>query len=292
MGLLDGKRVVITGAGRGLGRAHALFMAKEGASLVVNDIDLAEAEGVAAEIAAAGETAAPNGDDVAQWDGARRIVEQCVEAYGEVDVVVSNAAIYRVTPIWEITEREVDQIVGANLKGTVNLTRHALERMAPRRSGCIVNVSSGTQAGNGDAAVYSATKGGVASFTYSCAIALAPLGIRVNAVSPFAETRMWREGRGAAPTPASGPGPEKVSPLVAFLASDEAWYVTGQVIRMMGDVISLYSHPTPMYLSERPGGWTVEALRAEFKRTIGDKLEPVGSGVTDYAYYDGVGRAT
>ena len=159
MGVLEGKAVIVTGAGRGLGRAYAMAMAAEGARVLVNDIDVEEAEGVAREIREAGGEAAADGGSVARWDEARGVVEHCVEEYGGLDVLVNNAGLYRVAPIWEATEEELDAIIAVNVKGVFAMGRHAAEAMIPQRRGCILNVTSGAQAGLEGRSIYSASKG-------------------------------------------------------------------------------------------------------------------------------------
>ncbi len=284
MSVLDGKSVIVTGSGRGLGRAYATAMAKEGARLVINDIDVAEAEKTAADIKALGGTAVANTDDVASWDGARHLVEQCVKDFGGIDVLVNNAGVLYAVPFTEATEEQINVTLAVNLKGTLNVARHAVDHMVPRRSGCIINVSSGSQSGLLLRAVYGASKGGVSSFTYNLAMELAPYNIRVNAISPLAHTRMWD-----APEARRFPA-DKVAPVVVFLASDDASYVTGQVVRLEGDTLGLFSHPEPVHPVILKSGWTLEDLRKYFRGTLGRRLQPVGLRAKGYEYYQGMGK--
>lgn len=284
MGVLDGKAVIVTGSGRGLGRAYATAMAREGARLVINDIDIAEAERTAQEIRAQGGTAVPNGEDVASWNGARRLVEHCVKEFGGIDVLVNNAGVLYAVPFTEATEEQINTTIAVNLKGTLNVARHAVDHMVPRRRGCIINVSSGSQSGLLLRSVYGASKGGVSSFTYNLAMELAPHGIRVNAISPLAHTRMWD-----APEARRFPA-DKVAPLVVFLASDDASYVTGQVVRLEGDTLGLFSHPEPVHPVILKGGWTLDDLRKHFRGTPGRRLLPVGLRARGYEYYQGLGK--
>ena len=289
MGLLDGKRVVVTGGGRGLGRAYALALAREGARLVVNDVDADESQAVANEISAQGGEALASDDDVADWDAARRLVERCVDHFGGIDTLVNNAGVYAVAPVLEATEQDFDRIISVNLKGTFNMTRHAVGPMVRQKAGCVINVTSGAQTGLLDRSIYGASKGGIASFTYAWALELAPYGIRVNAVSPLARTRMSDiSDAGGQPTRAQS-RPENVAPLVVFLASDDASSITGQVVRLDGNALSIVSHPRPVRPAVRDEGWSVEALCASFMDTLGGHLEPVGQLAERYEYAEGLG---
>ncbi len=289
MGVLEGKAVIVTGSGRGLGRAYAMAMAAEGARLLVNDVDVEEAEGVAQEIREGGGTAAADGGSVARWDEARGVVEHCVDEYGALDVLVNNAGLYRVAPIWEAQEEELDAIIGVNVKGVFAMARHAVNVMIPQGQGCIINVSSGAQAGLEGRSMYSASKAGVAGLTYAMALDLARHGIRVNGVSPLARTRMSDMSiAGGYPTSAEVP-PENIAPLVVFLASDAAANVTGQIVRLQGNTLSLFSHPKPVHPAINADGWDVRALEEFFASTLGRHLEPIGIGAETYAFYDGVG---
>ncbi|MBI3742838.1 MAG: SDR family NAD(P)-dependent oxidoreductase [Chloroflexi bacterium] len=290
MGLLDNKRIVVTGAGRGLGRAYAMAMAAEGAKVVVNDVDAAEAEKVVGEIAERGGKAIPNADSVADWRGAGRLIAQCVEAFGGIDCLVNNAGIHHNLPIWQETTESLDQMLAVNVRGTFNPTRHALDHMMPQRHGCIINVTSGSQSGILSQSVYGASKGAVASFTYNWAMELAAYNIRVNAISPMAATRMADNSRAkgfASPTFPQWP-PEHVAPIAVFLASDDAANVTGQIVRLEGDTLSLLSHPKMIAPAVFPGGWTVADIRKHFHSTLGQRLEPVGLRAKTYQYYDGL----
>ena len=262
MGALEGKAVIVTGAGRGLGRAYAMAMAAEGARLLINDVDVEEAEGVAREIREVGGTAAADGGSVARWDEARGVVEHCVDEYGALDVLVSNAGLYRVAPIWEAKEEELDAIIGVNVKGVFAMARHAVDVMIPQGRGCILNVTSGAQAGLEGRSIYSASKAGVAGLTYTMALDLAQHGIRVNGISPLARTRMSDMSvKGGYPTTANVP-PETIAPLVVFLASDAAANVTGQIVRLQGKhaepvlppQAGASGHPRRRVGRPRPGG--------------------------------------
>jgi NAD(P)-dependent dehydrogenase (short-subunit alcohol dehydrogenase family) len=289
MGILDQKRAIVTGAGRGLGRAYAMALAAEGARVVVNDLDVREAEGVVAEIAAAGGTALVSGDDVGDWAAAGRLVARCLEAFGGLEVVVNNAGFTRAVPIWEETEEGFDRLVRANLKGTFNVTRHALDHLVPRRYGSIINVSSGAQAGYVPRSIYAATKAGVAGFTYTWALELAPHNIRVNALSPTAQTRMSEITLAEGEEPPPLRRPENIAPLVVYLASDEAAWITGQVFRMTGYILSLFSHPKPIHPTEAEGAWTLATLRERLPREFRERLEAVGLGASEYQFRDGLG---
>jgi NAD(P)-dependent dehydrogenase (short-subunit alcohol dehydrogenase family) len=293
VGTLDGKNVVITGSGRGLGRAYAKAMAAEGARVVINDLHEEVVNQVVEEIRADGGTAVAGISDITVWDEAQRLIETCVSAFGAIDVLVNNAGISHMTWAWELTEETFDRVVGVDLKGTFNPTRHALTHMVPQKRGCIINVISGAQSGLMGRSVYSAAKAGVAGFTYAWALDLAQHNIRVNAISPLATTDRQRGVAASAESlvgyqTRATKGPENVAPLAVFLASDDAAYVTGQIVRLEGNDLSLFSHPKPFRHAIQPDGWTLEDLRKHFKDTLGQALVPVGLRAARYDYYDGL----
>jgi len=281
---LQDKAAIVTGAGRGLGRAFAMALAAAGAKVVVNDIDAAEAEAAAREIRAAGGTASVNGDDVGDWSAARRIAEQCAREFGGIDIVVNNAGLTRVKPIWEEDEAGFEQLVHANLKGTFAVTRHALDHMLPRKSGSIINLSSGAQAGVAPRSVYGATKGGISSATNTWAVELAPHGIRVNALSPVAETRMSYKPLPPGAIIPSDRRPENIAPLAVYLASDAGRWITGQVFRLDGNTLSLFGHPRPLHLTPDARTWSLAVLHERLRAEFATKLEPVGAGAREYLY--------
>ena len=288
MGVLNGKSVIVTGAGRGLGRAYAVFMAREGARVVVNDIDGPEAEDAAREIEQAGGEAAAHAGNVGDWTAAAELVDLCASRFGGPDAVVNNAGVTHAASFENETEEQLDRIIKANLKGTFAVAHHAVKRMMARRSGSIVNVTSGAQAGYVQRSAYAASKGAVAAMTYTWALELAPYGIRVNAVSPTAQTRMSEPlPEGAEPPPLRRP--ENVAPLVAYLASDAARRVTGQVARLDRNVLSLFSHPRPIASAVNTQGWSLEAIQEHFTTTVGARLEPIGVTARGYQFQDGLG---
>lgn len=249
------KVAVITGAGRGLGRAYALALAKEGAKVVVNDIDLEAAEVVVKEIKDAGGEAVANGSDVSKWDGGKDIIDTAVNKFGRIDVLVNNAAILRDRTIWNMTEEEWDSVVDVALKGTFICSHFAVQHMREQRSGKIINVTSHSGlAGFFGQANYSAAKAGIVGFTKTLAKELGKREIQVNCISPRALTPLLltpeamknlniKPGDTEADSPSTALGkikmPEAVAPLAVFLASDESNYMTGQVIGMDGGVAGL-----------------------------------------------------
>jgi NAD(P)-dependent dehydrogenase (short-subunit alcohol dehydrogenase family) len=291
MAVLDGKVAIVTGAGRGIGRAEALALAAEGARLVVNNRTLELAEQVAAEIRAIGGEAVANGGNVASWQDAEAMVRQAIDTFGGLDILVNNAGVLRDRMSYNMSEADWDEVIAVHLKGTFNCGRHAMTHMIERRSGVIVNTASGAQYGGVGQSNYGAAKGGVASLTYTWAMELARFGIRVNCIWPRARTRMTEnipavKERGGLP-PSFG-DPEHVGPMVAYLASDAAAWVTGQVIGIQYDRIWLVLHPKDGPEAFHPGGWTVADLQERFRETIGRELEPLGQRPPGYLWYDGV----
>jgi NAD(P)-dependent dehydrogenase (short-subunit alcohol dehydrogenase family) len=258
MGMLDGKVAIVTGGGRGLGRAHCLELAAQGAKVVVNDLGVglhgedtqeSPADEVVGEIKAAGGEAIANHGSVSDWSATEQLISDTVELFGRLDIVVNNAGIVRDRMLFSMTEQEFDAVIAVHLKGTFAMTRHACaywreaSKGGQSLAGRIVNTTSGTGLfGNVGQANYGAAKAGIASLTTITALEMRRYGVTANAVSPLALTRMT-EGIGIV---GDVPGedqvfdardPAKVSGLVAYLASDAAGWLTGQVFRVDGNRI-------------------------------------------------------
>jgi len=277
---LGGKAVVITGAGRGLGRAYALDAARSGAALVVNDLDGEPLEEAVAELGQITDRIVPVPGSVADWWIAESLVRECVEAFGALDGFVANAGVHHCAYIWEESEADVRRAAEVNVTGAAFCAIHALRQMKEQGSGSLVNITSGAHIGMPEMSTYGATKGAVASATYAWAIDMRPYGVRVNAVSPVALTRMtdnWK-APGSELSRAGSPPPETIAPVVTYLLSDAAAGITGQVVRMDKDGLSLMRPPgfanAVVPLAER----TVEAVRGAFDAGLGAELEHVGLG--------------
>lgn len=246
--LCEGRIAIITGAGRGVGRQHALLLAEHGAKIVVNDIgaDVAGAGGdagpaneVVETIRANGGEAVVNGDDCSSWNGAKAMVEQAVDVFGGLDVVVNNAGILRDRMLANMTEEEWDSVIQVHLKGTFAPSRHAAAywREKSKADGKpvdarIINTSSTSGIyGNVGQANYGAAKAGIAAFTVIAARELRRYGVTVNAISPSAQTRMTEGLRQKSEEEIARLNPKWVSPTVAYLSSAEAHDITGRVIQ-------------------------------------------------------------
>jgi NAD(P)-dependent dehydrogenase (short-subunit alcohol dehydrogenase family) len=262
MGLLDGKVAVVTGAGRGLGRAHALALAAEGAKVLVNDV--AGAGDVATEVEAAGGAAVADGTDLATMDGARAVVARAVDAFGAVHVLVNNAGISVRQPLDELDDAVLDLHLAVHVRATIATTQAAFPLMQAAGGGRIVNTVSGAglKPEHAGTTSYAVAKAGVYAATLVAAAEGAPHNIRVNAVSPLAITPMseaFFQSADAAYRQALAP--ERVSQVVVFLASELAGDLTGRVIRVEGEHLS----EAAMVWSEgatAPGGWTPGELAA------------------------------
>jgi NAD(P)-dependent dehydrogenase (short-subunit alcohol dehydrogenase family) len=285
MGILDERSVVVTGAGRGLGAAYARLAAAQGAAVVVNDVEAALASSVVAQIVSDGGRAVADNADISTWAGAGRLVQRCLSEYGAIDGLVNNAAIFRLATPWEQDPGEFRQVLETNLLGTAYCGMHALWAMVERGRGSIVNVTSGSQAGSAAMAAYGASKGGVAALTYCWAADVVGTGIRVNAVSPNAHTRMADEferylaehDRGEQARGQNvGKTPEINAPAVVYLLSDAAAGINGQVLRIDGNELSLMSHPNIVEPVVNNPQWTVEAVAAAFAGPLGKVVQPLG----------------
>ncbi|MGZ8764352.1 MAG: SDR family oxidoreductase, partial [Acidimicrobiia bacterium] len=258
MGICEGRVVIVTGAGRGIGRGHALEFARQGAKLVVNDLG-AELDGsggstgpageVVEEIRAAGGEAVANGNDVADWDGARAIVQSAIDAFGGLDVVVNNAGFLRDRMIVGTSEDEWDAVIRVHLKGHFCVTRFAgaywreLAKAGAAVDGRIINTSSGAGLlGSVGQGAYSAAKAGIAALTLVEAAELGPYGVTANAIAPAARTRMTEAVFAETMAkPVEGfdvMAPENVAPLVVWLGSTDSKDVTGRVFEVEGGILS------------------------------------------------------
>lgn len=248
--LLEGRVAIITGAGRGIGRAHALELARHGAKVVVNDYGVSNngektdspAHEVVAEIEAMGGEAVVNGADVADFEQAAALVQQAIDTFGGLDILVNNAGFVRDRMLVNATEDEFDAVVRVHLKGHFATLRHAAaywraeSKAGRQRVARVINTTSGAGLqGSIGQVVYSAAKGGIATMTLVAAAELGRVGVTVNAIAPVAKTRMTE---GAFDTSAMAL-PEDNSPIVAWLASEEAGDVTGRVIEVDGSLLTV-----------------------------------------------------
>ncbi|WNV82451.1 SDR family oxidoreductase [Umezawaea sp. Da 62-37] len=277
MGILDGKAVVITGAGRGLGEAYAMHAALAGASVVVNDNDGDLAEQVAAHIRSYGGTAVASTHTVADPSEAEKIIGLAISEFGRLDGLVNNAGLNYETLPWEDDPDTIRKVVEVNLLGVIYTGMAAMRAMREHgQGGSIVNISSGAFLGQRKLATYSATKGAVASLSSSWALDLEGEGIRVNAVCPVAHTRMvWKSERSLRAIPADRL-PGKVAPLVLFLLGDSSAGITGQIIRCNGRQLHLVGHPYFKQPILESDVWDTAGVERAFTGVLQAHLEPFG----------------
>jgi NAD(P)-dependent dehydrogenase (short-subunit alcohol dehydrogenase family) len=281
MGALEGKVAVITGTGRGIGRSHAVRFAAEGAAVVINDLggandgsgaDAGPAQQVVDEIVAAGGRAVANTHNVGDWNGAKGLIEQAVNEFGRLDVVVNNAGILRDSFVAGVTEAEWDSVIAVHLKGHAAVLHHAAAYWKARSkageavTASVINTASasGTFMVNPGQANYGAAKAGIAALTAVAAAELDRYGVRVNAIAPVARTRLTlaTPGMGAIFAAEVPEGefdafhPDNISPLVAYLASDEC-SISGQVFAVQGGAISQVTAMQIGETIESDGPWQI-----------------------------------
>jgi NAD(P)-dependent dehydrogenase (short-subunit alcohol dehydrogenase family) len=282
VGYLDGKAVVITGSGRGIGSAYAHLAAAEGASVVVNDIDADAAATVSSEITEAGGQAITAVADVGDWAGAEFVIERCVEEFGQIHGLVNNAGLFSMADGWELDEKHVAELVKTNVVGVAACGTFALRRMVAQGFGSVVNIVSGAHFGIPHMSVYGATKGAVASLTYTWSMEVEGTAVRVNAVSPLARTRMgestaefYRTHNLGEIDNSGSPAPEVNAPPVVYLLSDAATGVNGQIVRIEGRQLAIVAHPA-VREPVLEGDWTVAGIDEAFRQTLGRYTVPVG----------------
>jgi NAD(P)-dependent dehydrogenase (short-subunit alcohol dehydrogenase family) len=285
MGRFDGTVAIVTGAGRGLGRAHALLLAAEGAAVVVNDLggamggdgaDVTPAQAVVDEIGASGGRAVANYSSVSNWRDAEAMINQAVDTFGGLDILVNNAGILRDRMSFSMEEAEWDAVIEVHLKGHFAPSRFAAaywrtkfkETNQPVNAKIINTASESGIYGNAGQANYAAAKAGIASMTIVMARELERLGIRVNAICPVARTRLTEATPGAGDYMAAKEGqpdmfaPENVAAVVAWLASDLSAGVTGQVIKVMGGNVQVLRGWRPAAQSTEHVEWTFDNVAA------------------------------
>lgn len=279
MGMLDGKVAVITGAGTGIGRAHALLFAKQGAKVLVNDTGAAldgsgggdAADRVAAEIRAAGGEAIPNRTSVAGFEGANSIVNHAVEQFGRIDILVNNAGILRDRTLLKMNPDEWQAVLDVHLTGTFACLQAAARRMKDQGTGGrIINTSSSSGVlGNFGQINYGAAKAGIHAVTRIASMELSRYGITVNAIAPNAYTRMTRDLPGISGMSEETYGPQFMAPLVCFLASDQAAHITGQTFGVNVNHLFIYKMMTSQGVNPMASEpWDPEKIGAVIDRVI------------------------
>ncbi|WP_322410309.1 SDR family NAD(P)-dependent oxidoreductase [Microbacterium invictum] len=290
---LHGKVAVVTGSGRGLGLAYAQELARQGASVVINDVDAATADAAVKSITDAGGSAVAVVAPVGPTETAEQLVQTAVDAFGRLDILVTNAGVLRDTVLWKMSDDDFDTVIGVHLRGTFTCVRAAATYMrANEIAGRIICIGSPTgQRGNFGQTNYAAAKAGIVGMVRTWALELKKAGITANAVIPVAATAMTATvPYFAAAVEADEKGEampaffrhdlgfgtsDDVAGLIAFLASDAAAGISGQAIGIGGDRLQLWSHPEAVATAYRDGGWTYDALVDGFTGAVGD-LQSVG----------------
>ena len=296
---LKDKVAIVTGAGRGIGRDIALLLAKEGAKVVVNDLgggsdglgnDTKVADEVVREIQAQGGEAVSNYDSVADYESATNIIDTALSSFGRLDIVVNNAGILRDRMLFKMSEEEWDAVIAVHLKGSFNMTRAASTIFKEQKSGRFIHFTSTSGLiGNIGQANYSAAKLGIVGLSRSTALDMARYNVTSNAIAPFAWSRLI--GTIPAETDAEKErvgklkqlSPAHIAPLVAFLASDEAADISGQIFCVRGKEIMVFSQPRPVRSVFNEKGWSIDSLSA-IKGSLQSSFTPLEGSAEVFPY--------
>ena len=283
MGLLDGKVAVVTGGGTGIGRAVSIDLASAGAKVVVNDYGVSvdgrdpssePANEVVGKIRAKGGMAIASAESVATMAGGRAVVDMALKEFGDLHILVCCAGILRERMIFNMSEDEWDAVIAVHLKGHFTVMQPATRHMREKKAGSIITFTStaGLEGSPGQPN-YSAAKEGIVGLTRSTALAMARYGVRCNAISPTADTRMTQRLPGERRGLATATPPEAIGPVATFLASDKAAHITGQIVGVRGTEVTIYSHQAPLRTATRGEPWTPEDLADVWDRALGqDRL--------------------
>jgi NAD(P)-dependent dehydrogenase (short-subunit alcohol dehydrogenase family) len=295
MGMLDGRVAVVTGSGRGIGRGIAIALGQAGAKVVVNDLgatldgqgeEKTPADQVVDEILTNGGAAVANYGSVTDWDQAHAMIDQAVDAFGRIDIVVNVAGILRDRMLFNMTEAEWDAVIAVHLKGMFNCTQAASVKFREQRYGRVISMSSVSALGSAGQPNYGAAKAGILGLTWSTANAMGRYGVTCNAILPSGATRMIDstprareefERTGVWPSEAAkgtSRDPDNVAPLVVYLASEQAAHVNGQAFHSFGFGYTLLAQPTPVRRIEADRRLTPDEIAANFDQTLGANLRP------------------